>query len=234
MRSLIELITSIVAWLRWKLHLKIKPEPGQQLKLNLGCGLAVCQGWVNIDGSLNAIIASLPKVMHKIAYPLSGSNRYYTFAQYEGLLSGNRFFQANLSYGIPAETGSVDYIYSSHFVEHLYRHEAERLVAECYRVLKPGGVMRVAVPDLDYALKLMHGGERHRALVNYFFVEDKKSSFARHKYMYDFPLLESLLQQPGFVEIIRRAYQEGNVPDVRELDNRPEESLYVETTKPKH
>jgi predicted SAM-dependent methyltransferase len=44
---------------------------------------------------------------------------------------------------------SFDFIYSEHFLEHLFFDEAVALLQECDRLLKPGGVVRVCVPDAD-------------------------------------------------------------------------------------
>lgn len=49
---------------------------------------------------------------------------------------------------IPLPNGSVDMCYSSHLLEHLAPKDAERFLREQHRILKPGGVIRVAVPDL--------------------------------------------------------------------------------------
>lgn len=232
MRDLIEFLTGALSWIRRLLPLKVRRSGDGDLKINLGCGLAVCRGWVNIDGSLNAAIAPFPRFVHRTAYLCSGANRYYTFSEYHALLSENNFFQANLAHGIPAESDSVDFVYSSHFVEHLYLREAEGLVAESYRVMRPGGVIRIVVPDLEHALRLMATGDRHKAMTSYFFVEDMDSAYARHKYMYDFDLLAALLRKHGFVDVRRCEYRQGKVPDLQILDNRPDESLYVEAQKP--
>lgn len=50
---------------------------------------------------------------------------------------------------IPAPEGSVDVCYSSHMLEHLSPARAVAFVAECHRVLKPGGILRLVVPDLE-------------------------------------------------------------------------------------
>jgi SAM-dependent methyltransferase len=50
--------------------------------------------------------------------------------------------------GLPFEPDCFEAIYSSHLLEHLYLADAQRLLAECFRVLAPGGVLRVIVPDL--------------------------------------------------------------------------------------
>lgn len=47
------------------------------------------------------------------------------------------------------EDASFSFIFSEHFFEHLFVDEALSLFTECYRILKPAGVMRVSVPDAD-------------------------------------------------------------------------------------
>jgi predicted SAM-dependent methyltransferase len=55
----------------------------------------------------------------------------------------------NLREGVPLHDNSVDVVYHSHLLEHFAKHEAPVFLSECRRVLKPGGVLRVAVPDLE-------------------------------------------------------------------------------------
>lgn len=84
---------------------------------------------------------------------------------YLNLGCGNRFFsdwsnidfesaspdvQAfNLLKGIPYPDNSFDVVYHSHVLEHFPKSEGEFFIQECYRVLKKGGILRVAVPDLE-------------------------------------------------------------------------------------
>lgn len=201
------------------------------VKINLGCGLAIAPGWINIDGSFNALISDLPRALHRVAYRLSGANRYYTEQEYCRLLSENVFVHHDLAYGIPFADASVDYAFTSHFVEHLSHSDAQNLLRECHRVLKPGGVLRVSVPDLEYAMALYGAGAKEQMLTAYFFVDDDGSGYARHKYMYDFDLMKNELLLAGFAQVTRCAYQQGAVPDLHILDNRPEESLYVEAIR---
>jgi predicted SAM-dependent methyltransferase len=72
----------------------------------------------------------------------------------------------DLSLGIPFPDSSFEVVYHSHLLEHFPRHKALRFVQECYRVLKPTGIIRVAVPDLEgivrtylQALEKALGGE---------------------------------------------------------------------------
>lgn len=55
----------------------------------------------------------------------------------------------DLREGIPFSDSSFDVVYHSHLLEHFPRQAAGKLLRECHRVLKPGGIVRVAVPDLE-------------------------------------------------------------------------------------
>lgn len=56
----------------------------------------------------------------------------------------------DLRMGIPLPDDSCDVVYHSNMLEHFRRPDALRLLDECLRVLKPGGILRVAVPDLEH------------------------------------------------------------------------------------
>lgn len=228
-RSLIDFSTASIG--RMKRGKRIN-TPNGLVKINLGCGLAVAQGWINIDASLNALVASWPKWIHKLLYRLSGANRYYSLEQYCDLLENHVFIHHELSYSIPLKDATADFVYSSHFLEHLFKQDGLHLLNESHRVLKSGGVIRICVPDLAYAVEQYRRGETEKMLENYFFVEDKESFLARHKYMYDFDSLKSKLESVGFSPVVRCEYRLGKTPDIDKLDNRPEETLFVEAVKP--
>jgi predicted SAM-dependent methyltransferase len=61
---------------------------------------------------------------------------------------------ADLSRGIPYPDASFDVVYHSHVLEHIRREHAARFLRECWRVLKPSGILRVAVPDLERICRL--------------------------------------------------------------------------------
>ena len=93
------------------------------VKLNLGSYTVMFQhGWINIDVEPLSLYAAL---------------------------HGYNFMAHDLRLGLPFHDGSVDYIYSSHMLEHVSYAQGKELLAHCYRALKPAGVMRVAVPDLQ-------------------------------------------------------------------------------------
>jgi predicted SAM-dependent methyltransferase len=62
--------------------------------------------------------------------------------------------QHDLSRGIPLPDSSCDVVYHAAVLEHLRRSDATAFLAECYRVMKPGGILRVGVPDLEKSCQL--------------------------------------------------------------------------------
>jgi predicted SAM-dependent methyltransferase len=231
LRRMIDSASSILGYLKRRQRRTIPAGYASPTKVNLGCGLAIAAGWINIDGSLNALIASSPSGLHPLAYRLSGASRYYSREQYCRLLSDHVFVHHDLVHGIPLADACADFVYSSHFLEHLNRNDAEHLLCASFRILKPGGTLRIVVPDLEYALSLYSSGKKKMMLTQYFFVEDDGSHYAQHKYMYDFALLKEALEKIGFKEIRRCSFRHGKTPDLDTLDNRPEDSLFVEATR---
>lgn len=55
----------------------------------------------------------------------------------------------DLRRGLPFAEGEVDAVYSSHVLEHLNYEEAKRFIRDSWRILKPGGILRIVVPDLE-------------------------------------------------------------------------------------
>ncbi|MFN9645812.1 MAG: class I SAM-dependent methyltransferase [Cyanobacteriota bacterium] len=56
---------------------------------------------------------------------------------------------ADLLQPLPLESRSVDAVYSSHFIEHIPRDNVHTVLNECARVLKPGGILRLVMPDFE-------------------------------------------------------------------------------------
>ena len=230
-RTVIDKLTAILAWIRKDQVIEVK-NYDSFVKINLGCGLTVAPGWLNIDGSLNALVAHYPRIIKKTIFRFSGSSNHYSIDQYINILDSNSFYFHNLAYGLPIKDSKACYCYTSHLLEHLTKQQGEYLIKEIFRVLKPNGLVRIIVPDLEFAVGLYGKGQKKRMLNDFFFVDLYGSYFARHKYMYDFQLINEALEQCGFINIIRYGYQQGNMPDIEILDNQPEVSLYIEAQKP--
>jgi|TARA_B100000315_G_C14474131_1_gene539778 predicted SAM-dependent methyltransferase len=102
----------------------------------------------------------------------------------------------------PIADDSVDLIYASHVLEHFGRYQVFDVVSEWYRVLRPGGVLRVAVPDFEAAagFYLADGDIRH---VLGLIMGGQTAPHDYHYAIFDETNLGELLADVGF-ERIRR------------------------------
>ena len=62
---------------------------------------------------------------------------------------GEDVVRCNFLNGIPFESNRFELVYHSHVLEHFAKADGEKFIAECFRVLKPGGVIRIALPNLE-------------------------------------------------------------------------------------
>lgn len=68
--------------------------------------------------------------------------------------TGPEVISHNLLKGVPLPDKDCDVVYHSHFIEHLRRPDALFMMSECLRILKPGGILRIAIPDLEQISRL--------------------------------------------------------------------------------
>lgn len=215
-----------VARLRPRRTVSTGPPP---VRVNLGSGLAVAPGWIHLDGSIHALLAGAPPRLLRALHRRTTTLGWLTEQEYVRRLRGHRFLHHELERPLPFPAASVDFLYASHVLEHLFPEDADRLLAETHRVLRPGGVVRIAVPDLAHALELYREGRKKASLA--FFFEGRAGYYRRHRYMYDEELLRGALRRAGYAEVVRRSYRDGEVPDLELLDNRPEETLFMEARR---
>jgi SAM-dependent methyltransferase len=123
--------------------------------LNLGCGTKTSPRTINIDWSIYLRMKRNPVARRVAPLVLSGVRRE------QFLALDDNFVIHDLRKGIPAEDSTVDAVYHSHVLEHLDRDAVPGFFAEIRRVLRPGGVHRVVVPDLErYAREYLSSLEK--------------------------------------------------------------------------
>lgn len=62
--------------------------------------------------------------------------------------------RVDVTKGLPFDSDSFDFVYTEHFLEHLTRVDAERFLNDAWRVLKPGGAIRISTPDMEALAEL--------------------------------------------------------------------------------
>lgn len=153
---------------------------------------------------------------------------------------------------LPFDDNSVKFIFTEHFIEHIdYYKDMPLLLKDIMRVLQPGGMVRIIVPDIeiylngyvengwgilskarpllennvDYWTKnVMH---TKMELINIIFRQNYE-----HKYSYDFETMKHCLAKAGFKNIIKQEYNKSSARELLiDMPIRATESLYVEATK---
>ena len=216
--------------IRMKRSQRIVPNV-RPVKVNVGSYLIVQDGWINVEGTIHAFLAKKIKILARLMYRFSRvKESFKSESDYISVLKRHHFIHHDLRFGLPFADNSIDYIYTSHTLEHFHPEVAQNLLREAYRTLRSGGRVRVCVPDLKHAIDLYTAGQKTKAL-EYFFQGASLTHFHRHRYMYDFELLHLALRNAGFTSIEQCEYRQGHVPDIEKLDNRPEETLFIEAIK---
>lgn len=113
-------------------------------------------------------------------------------------------------------TNSVELIYASHLLEYFDRHEVINVLEEWYRVLKPGGILRLAVPDFESIVKvyLKYKDLDHRGILGPLYgkwhINDSSHSknIVYHKTTYDFFSIKKLLDYIGFKNIRKYRWED--------------------------
>tara|TARA_A100001515_G_scaffold27578_1_gene21211 strand:+ start:279 stop:806 length:528 start_codon:yes stop_codon:yes gene_type:complete len=96
--------------------------------------------------------------------------------------------------------GSCDVIYASHLLEYFSRSDASKVLGEWYRCLKPGGVLRLAVPDFASICNLYKNGYSLSSFLGPLYGEMGDPPFY-HKTVYDYASLKTILYDCGFKSV---------------------------------
>lgn len=174
------------------------------MKLHLGSGMDIREGWINIDGYC---------VDEKIV-------------------------NHDLRRGLPAyKENSIEFIFSQHFIEHIKKPEALTLFTDCYKKLKPGGVMRIVVPDLDECIRrylendLNFGGAHSYAPKSKCDMLNDAFHEWGHQYMYNRDELIKVLSESGFRDFSFPDWKQSTHKELSDMDTRPRSDLRVEAVK---
>ncbi len=179
----------------------------------------------------------------------------------EGWLNADKFdsradIYLNAYHKQPFKEDTFHYLYSEHTLEHLKITKIEFFLKECLRVLKPGGVFRFSVPDLELlAKKYVERDEAFfepylekynnlrtkTAKPKYWLVRSyggiintlATKHFHHHRWFYDFETIEICCKEVGFSQVIKQSFGQSLVAELGAMDQekRAHESLYVDLVK---
>jgi predicted SAM-dependent methyltransferase len=148
------------------------------------------------------------------------------------------------------------FIFSEHMIEHVPYLGGHLMLSECFRVLKPNGILRISTPDLFFLIKL-YGGERSQlendyinwattTFINYAPYHDAAfviNNFVRdwgHQFIYDETTLRTSLERAGFTNVTKCELNQSEHKELTNLENVDRmpggflklETLTLEATKP--
>lgn len=183
--------------------------PSVGLKLNLGSFTHMFHGWKNID-----------------VIDLSSWARANLYS----------FMQLDLARGLPFDDRVVDWVFLSHVLEHFDYAAGRALLAEIRRVLAPGGIVRIAVPDaqklmgmyrdgsLDELREICDAGDQPIQLLHELLYGGD------HRAIYDAQMLIRTLREVGFRSVEQTEFGESMSPVItwETIDLYPSMSLYVD------
>lgn len=210
------------------------------MKLNLGCGPVQPSGWINVDGSNRAWLASRLPWLDRllVVLHLIGSTEF-----------NKQTFYVDLLRQLPWKDRSVDVIYMGEILEHFTREEGEKVLRECYRILKPSGILRIRVPDnaffwANYIKEYEQIKKKprsqwslnHTRWIEMFF---KDVCISRpkiwqsighyHKWMYDEISLIILIESIGFHNVQRKVFRQSAISQIEDVETR--EDLIIEAVR---
>lgn len=150
---------------------------------------------------------------------------------------------------IPLDDESADVVVCNSALNYFSAQRGRQILRDVFRILRPGGVTRFGTLDMEiitrhylernepfYFEKLPNGADRYPGQT---FCEKLNEFFSGHaigtkhgKFVYDAETLALRFAEAGFVNIERKQYRDSAIPEVGQIDNRPEQMFFLEAFKP--
>ena len=195
----------------------------------------------NLFKSFKKILTYFKSIYLRIIYPfqiksyLKNDFRKLQLGSGDNLMEGwfntdlypkKGFIYLDVSKPLPIPSSSFDRIFSEHMIEHVSFQESYLFLKECHRILKPGGRIRIATPDLDHYLRLFNSEKSSldeeyidwiskdwliRGGITFknpsMFINLVMHSWG-HEFIFDFDTFNSVLKEIGFKDVTRHVSQE--------------------------
>ena len=213
---------------------------GEEIRLNLGCGAHAPASWVNIDRSPQIQLSKHPRLRGMLR------RAGVLHDQHMGDWPEN-VIRRDLTKPLPLSNGVASAAYSSHMLEHMFLDDAKSFLQECARVMKPGAVMRMALPDAEgFARELLSANGDPTGEIGLKYNEmlrahpESKPSGRRlvaflggsnwHRWQPTRGLVKRLLREAGFTDVEERTFRDGDLPELEVVELR-EDSWFVEAVR---
>jgi len=188
--------------------------------VHYGCGFTAPKSWINYDASPTLKFERIP-IIGKI---YTKNPRRFP----KNVLCGN------IIKGLPHQKESVQGIFCSHVLEHLSLEDCRRALRNTFKYLKPGGIFRLVVPDLEYAIGEYEKDKTPDASVRFMEytllgrscrsgtilqIMESVLGNSKHLWMWDEKSMVKELYDIGFSKVRRAKY--GDCKDIRfnEVEN---------------
>lgn len=135
---------------------------------------------------------------------------------------------------MPFPAATFDYVFTEHMIEHVPYLTGQAMLRECFRILKPGGKLRISTPDFAFLIDLMKPG---LSPLQQSYIDGARSSlpdgvpttpatvannFVRdwgHQFIYDKATLTGCLAAAGFVNITPFEVNQSDDPQLAGIDH---------------
>lgn len=159
----------------------------------------------------------------------------------DGFKDQNVLYLCDFNRPLPFEANVFDFIFTEHVLEHFDFSHGQKLLAECHRILKPGGILRVIVPDGEKILKSYFDNPafiiRYKECSSNQAMEAVNAWFYQryeHQTIYDSAYLSYALLQANFTTAQKEEFQTSHHIQHDLLLDDPKyqwESLYMDARK---
>jgi predicted SAM-dependent methyltransferase len=197
-------------------------------RLHIGCGTNFVEQWINIG------LFDTPGAI-------------YFSSKIKNQAS---FIHFDMTRELPIDPNTIQYIYASHFIEHLNFQQGLNFIKNCYKIMKKDGIIRLTFPDLELWIQKYIENDQNffkkyydstKNINNLPDLKTKGEIFMSqlhgwgHAWGYDFDSIKDLLERTGFSRVIRKKAFESVLPDIEKLEPKTEqrllETIYVEAKK---
>lgn len=192
----------------------------QSLYVQYGCGFSASSGWRNFDASPTLRFERLPLISRlyaKNASPFPDNVEY-----------------GDIIRGLPVALKSCKGVYCSHVLEHLALTDCRIALLNTYKILQPGGIFRLVLPDLEFYLNQYQNDPSKDAAITFMREtslghEQRLRSLrqylislfgnSQHLWMWDYKSIKSELEVAGFVGIKRATYGDSADPYFNKVEH---------------